>query len=143
MIKHIAPIVNKTKFLSIVTGAGRQWIGDGSALYPCIGLPVMRDENIITILGLDPSKITIQHPKNLKINFGAEDEGYLDPDDMALVERGPSIFLDGELCRTYYSICGAIVAKERYFKPIEADKTQAEDPAYYLRIDGNFCYIVA
>ena len=114
--KKIAGFVKKKKQLVIWERGGVQWITDGNAAYPVFGMPHMTDTEMLTFLGL--SDIADQ----IAVHSGAMpdsiDTSELIPDDCLIEKSGPNIMLYGDVCRTYYTEKGAIVAANKYFSVV-------------------------
>lgn len=113
--KKIAKFIKDARNLIIWNDDGEQWISDGIAAYPVLGMPVMSNSEMLMFLGLydQADKISV-------LSKGLPDwiknityEGNFD------IALGPSISEAGGICRTFYTTQGAIVLKNKYFDAVE------------------------
>lgn len=137
----IANFIKKRKSVRVAEFDDVQWIGDGAVFYPIFGMRALNDEELIHFLDLDPSDITVDHLLNPPIDFTAETMG-----EIFINDRGSNVVIGGEMCRTYYTEQGALFFAEKYFKPVESDKSVDVSTDVYMRVSERngkqFPYIV-
>lgn len=110
----ITPLIKKHKHLSIHTRKGsEQWISNGNAAYPVLGMPVMSETEMLTFLNF-------QQNDNINvIEWEADDINLTDTDrcEELINAFGPALIINGDPCATFLTSMGALIVKEKYLAP--------------------------
>ena len=133
----IAAFIKKSKHLAIHNHKGsEQWISDGCAAYPVLGMPKMTPNELLTFL-------SFQENDNINVTeWVAEDMNFADTDPREqLIERfGPTLLINDEGCATFYTAIGALLVNAAYLVPVYSHYGEGE-LSYYLRYSGENPYI--
>lgn len=133
----IAAFIKKSKHLAIHNRKGsEQWISDGCASYPVLGMPQMTPKELLTFL-------SFQENDNINVTeWIAEDMNFADTDPREqLIERfGPTLLINDEECATFYTSIGALLVNAAYLVPVYSHYGEGE-LSYYLRCSGENPYI--
>lgn len=113
--KKIAKFIKDARNLIILNNGCEQWISDGIAAYPVLGMPTMNESEMLMFLGLydQADKISVRTNELPGLIKNLTYEGNFD------IMLGPSIIEAGGICRVYYTEQGAIVLKNKYFDAVE------------------------
>ncbi len=129
--KKIAKFIKDARHLTIWTNGKNQWISDGIAAYPVLGMPMMNEMEMLMFLGLYDKASTIS-VKSSELPEFIRDLEY-DTDNTIIEKIGPALLNHGEVCRTYFTEQGALVLKNKHFETVE--KNAGDDPITYFLID--------
>lgn len=126
--KKIASFIKKRKYVSIHTKKNEQWISDGSAAYPIIGMHVMSEDEILRFLDFQPNdNITVTNWTAEAINLSDTD------DEETYIEKlGPSLIIGDTVYTTFYIELGALLVKEAYITPCYSHYGEGE-LSFWLR----------
>ena len=128
--KKISKFIKDMRHLVIYNSGSEQWIGDGIAIFPVIGMPFMQKNEMLTFLGLDDAITNVEFKDAPK--WFCEMMTY--DDDCPIIEkRGPVLYREGVPHRSYYTEDGAIIIKEKYIQFIENDLK--DEPLMLLLVD--------
>jgi len=122
-IKKIASICSKTKFFQIYdrigpTGEITQWLGDGFAMYPLNGLPILDEESLSAMFDITEKKrekLFIRRdvmPDTVSI-------ADVEPGDRRLSEGEISVVYGGTVLKPLYTRNGIAFIKSLYLSPLE------------------------
>lgn len=115
-LNKIAQICKSSAIICLYNGENEQWIGDGGAAYPIIGLPPLEEENIYTIFGLtekQEEKITYrERPFPEWLNFKDSDEG-----ENILEPPIVDLSVDGRILRPLVTQHGLVFIQTKYLLP--------------------------
>lgn len=128
--KKIASFIKKRKYLSIHTKNNEQWISDGVAAYPVIGMPRMSEQEMLHFLDF-------QTDDNIVVAEWKPDEIITDdiaPHESLIESFGPSIIIGGNTCSTFYTPIGALVVDDKYIAPCFTHCGEGE-LTFWLRFD--------
>lgn len=130
--KKIAKFIKDTRNLIIWNNGREQWISDGIAAYPVLGMPTMNESEMLMFLGLydQADKISVRTNELPDWIKNLTYEGNFD------IMLGPSIIEAGSICRVYYTEQGAIVLKNKYFDAVEHNADE-DIITYQLTSDKN------
>lgn len=110
----ITPLIKKHKQLAIHTPeSGEQWISNGIAAYPILGMPKMSETEMLTFLNF-------QQNDNINvIEWGANEINLSDTDrcEEFINAFGPALIINGDPCSTFFTSMGALIVKEKYLAP--------------------------
>lgn len=99
-IKSIAAICKKNKNIAIFERYSddgdilTQYIGDGSAVYPVVGLPQLDKESLLTIFDVpekDRDRFTFTEPEQCSLNVDPDTGEIVEESEVAHDEQGASI----------------------------------------------------
>ena len=113
--KKIAKFIKDARNLIIWNNGREQWISDGYAAYPVLGMPMMNEKEMLMFLGLydQADKISVRSNELPEWIKDLKYEGNFE------IMLGPSIIEAGGICRVYYTEQGAVVLKSKYFEAAE------------------------
>lgn len=144
-IKNIAAICKKNKQIVLFEHYGdnetvTQYIGDGGAVYPVLGLPQLDEENILTIFDVPEKDRDNYYVRTTSIpagiNFGDFDE------NEKPVDRGDlSIVYSGKTLKPLQTRRGLVFIESRYLSPVSDVMDVLE--LYERYTDSGTPYIVA
>lgn len=126
--KKIASFIKKRKYVSIHKKRNEQWISDGFAAYPIIGMRIMSEDEILRFLDF-------QQNDNITVtNWTAEDICLDDTDkeETYIKKLGPSLMLGDTVYMTFYTELGALLVKEAYIAPCYSHYGEGE-LSFWLR----------
>lgn len=130
--KKIAAFIKKRKYLGIHTAGKEQWITDGVASYPIIGMPVMSAAEMLAFLDFQANDdIKVTEWKALEVRFG---DTALNEE---LIERfGPSVSIGESSCSVFYTSAGAVLVNDAYLTPCFTHYGEGE-LTFWLRYCNN------
>lgn len=120
--KKIAGFIKKRKYLEIHTKNNEQWISDGVAAYPVIGMPIMNEQEMLHFLDF-------QADDNIEVVEWKSDEIITDdtaPHESLIEDFGPSVIIGGDICSTFYTRIGALVVADKYINPCFSHSGEGE-----------------
>ena len=145
-IKSIAAICKKNKNIAIFERYSddgdilTQYIGDGSAVYPVIGLPPLDAESLLTIFDVPEKDRDNYFVKTLGIPAGISFED-TDATERQVEREGISIIYSGRTLKPIRTTRGLVFIESRYLSPVSDILDVLE---LYERITpGGTPYIVA
>lgn len=133
----IASFIKKSKRLVVHDPKdAEQWISDGSAAYPVLGMPKMTAKELLTFLSFQENdNIDVTEWSTGGMNFSDTDQRE------QLIERfGPTLLIGDEECTVFYTTIGALLVKAAYLVPAYSHYGDGE-LSYYLRYSGENPYI--
>lgn len=130
--KKIASFIKKRKELGIHDGESCQWITDGIACYPVLGLPRMTESEMMNFLDLSLSDgINVSSCSTLGVNLSDTDK------EEELIEGfGPEIISGGEVHAVFYTSMGAIIVKDKYIQPAYSHEGEGELTFWLRNVSG-------
>lgn len=145
-IKSIAAICKKNKNIAIFERYSddgdilTQYIGDGSAVYPVVGLPQLDKESLLTIFDVPEKDRDNYFVKTLGVPVGISFED-TDETERHVEREGISIIYSGRTLKPIRTTRGLIFIESRYLSPVSDILDVLE---LYERITpGGTPYIVA
>lgn len=145
-IKSIAAICKKNKNIAIFERYSddgdilTQYIGDGSAVYPVVGLPQLDKESLLTILDVPEKDRDNYFVKTLGVPAGISFED-TDETERHVEREGISIIYSGRTLKPIRTTRGLVFIESRYLSPV-ADVLDALE-LYERRTAEGTPYIVA
>lgn len=145
-IKSIAAICKKNKNIAIFERYSddgdilTQYIGDGSAVYPVIGLPPLDAESLLTIFDVPEKDRDNYFVKTLGIPAGISFED-TDATERQVEREGISIIYSGRTLKPIHTTRGLVFIESRYLAPV-ADVLDVLE-LYERRTTDGAPYIVA
>ena len=145
-IKSIAAICKKNKNIAIFERYSddgdilTQYIGDGSAVYPVIGLPPLDAESLLTIFDVPEKDRDNYFVKTLGIPAGISFED-TDATERQVEREGISIIYSGRTLKPIHTTSGLVFIESRYLAPV-ADVLDVLE-LYERRTTDGAPYIVA
>ena len=126
----ITPLIKKTKQLAIHTpNSGEQWISNGVAAYPILGMPHMSESEMLTFLGFqlnDDISATNWKANSIYLSDTAVGE--------ELIKAfGPALTIGEDSCTCFYTSLGAFIVKDKYLKPCRTHYGEGE-LTFWLRM---------
>lgn len=135
--QKISKFIKKRKLLFIGSYGGEQWISDGYAAFPIIGMPKMNDMEILTFLGFSDEDGIQVH------DLPCEDRLTDAVDGEELIKDFGPVILNGDReLQPLYTSLGALLINSAYIAPLYSHKGEGE-LRYYLRLDRNHSPIIA
>lgn len=144
-LKKVAALCSKTGIFYLFDkisegGEIRQWLGDGRAIYPLSGLPILDDENLCAMFDIPEKKRRkcsfhrTAMPEALNVEDWAEGE-------LALNDDWPTVEDNGYVLKPLSTREGIVFIQNAYLAPLEdmADYLQL----YERRTESGQTYIVA
>lgn len=133
-IKAVEAICKAQKTIILMESGGRQWISNGSALFPLYNLPHLSQENIFTMFDIPEDKRDKYYfeqrdglPSGLCFDDTVESE--------QPITRGMiSIVLHGRILEPLQTSVGILYINQRYLAPFDDAKNGIE---LYERADAN------
>ena len=122
-IKSIAAICKKNKNIAIFERYSddgdilTQYIGDGSAVYPVIGLPPLDAESLLTIFDVPEKDRDNYFVKTLGIPAGISFEDS-DATERQVEREGISIIYSGRTLKPIHTTRGLVFIESRYLSPV-------------------------
>lgn len=122
-IKSIAAICKKNKNIAIFERYSddgdilTQYIGDGSAVYPVIGLPPLDAESLLTIFDVPEKDRDNYFVKTLGIPAGISFED-TDATERQVEREGISIIYSGRTLKPIHTTRGLVFIESRYLAPV-------------------------
>lgn len=122
-IKSIAAICKKNKNIAIFERYSddgdilTQYIGDGSAVYPVIGLPPLDAESLLTIFDVPEKDRDNYFVKTLGIPAGISFEDS-DATERQVEREGISIIYSGRTLKPIHTTRGLVFIESRYLAPV-------------------------
>lgn len=132
----IAKLIKKSKRLIIHTDGKEQWISDGAAVYPVLGMPKMSETEMLTFLNFqdnDKINVTEWNGENAMLSD-------TDPNEELIESFGPTILVKDEKCVVFYTSIGALIINENYLTPVLSHYSEGE-PTFYFRCTNGKPYI--
>lgn len=132
-IKSIAAICKKNKNIAIFERYSddgdilTQYIGDGSAVYPVVGLPQLDKESLLTIFDVPEKDRDNYFVKTLGVPAGISFED-TDETERHVEREGISIIYSGRTLKPIRTTRGLVFIESRYLSPV-ADVLDVLDPA--------------
>ena len=145
-IKSIAAICKKNKNIAIFERYSddgdilTQYIGDGSAVYPVVGLPPLDAESLLTIFDVPEKDRDNYFVKTLGIPAGISFED-TDATERQVEREGISIIYSGRTLKPIHTTRGLVFIESRYLAPV-ADVLDVLE-LYERRTTDGAPYIVA
>ena len=145
-IKSIAAICKKNKNIAIFERYSddgdilTQYIGDGSAVYPVVGLPQLDKESLLTIFDVPEKDRDNYFVKTLGVPAGISFED-TDETERHVEREGISIIYSGRTLKPIRTTRGLVFIESRYLSPV-ADVLDALE-LYERRTAEGTPYIVA
>lgn len=145
-IKSIAAICKKNKNIAIFERYSddgdilTQYIGDGSAVYPVIGLPQLDKESLLTIFDVPEKDRDNYFVKTLGVPAGISFED-TDETERHVEREGISIIYSGRTLKPIRTTRGLVFIESRYLSPV-ADVLDVLE-LYERRTAEGMPYIVA
>ena len=145
--KSVASILKSSKTIIISEGNDCQWLGDGSALYPCYGFPQLTQKTIFTILDISEAKADKFYVKEQELpatmNFADS------VSDEVMLKRGPfELCIDEVKVEPLISGQGIIFINSKYLKPFSDEKEgiqlyerTTENGTPYIAVKSGFILI--
>ncbi|MGN0618536.1 MAG: hypothetical protein ACI4J7_05905 [Ruminiclostridium sp.] len=136
--QKIAKFIKKRKLLFIGRSAGgEQWISDGCAAFPILGMPKMNDKEILTFLGFSDDD-------NIRVHDLPREDMLIDTADgeELIKDFGPVILSRDNELQSLYTSLGALLINSAYITPLYTQKGEGE-LRYYLRLDSNHAPMIA
>ena len=122
-IKSIAAICKKNKNIAIFERYSddgdtlTQYIGDGSAVYPVIGLPPLDAESLLTIFDVPEKDRDNYFVKTLGVPAGISFED-IDETERHVEREGISIIYSGRTLKPIRTTRGLVFIESRYLSPV-------------------------
>lgn len=122
-IKSIAAICKKNKNIAIFERYSddgdilTQYIGDGSAVYPVVGLPQLDKESLLTIFDVPEKDRDNYFVKTLGVPVGISFED-TDETERHVEREGISIIYSGRTLKPIRTTRGLIFIESRYLSPV-------------------------
>lgn len=137
--KKIAKFIKDARRLIIWNNGKNQWISDGVAIFPVLGMPMLSELEMLMFLGLYDKADSISVSSPILPEFMRELR--YDIDDTMLEKTGPALLSCGEVCRTFFTERGALVFKNKYFDAVE--NKAGDDPiTYFWNVNNSECVTV-
>lgn len=139
-IKSIAAICKKNKNIAIFERYSddgdilTQYIGDGSAVYPVIGLPPLDAESLLTIFDVPEKDRDNYFVKTLGIPAGISFED-TDATERQVEREGISIIYSGRTLKPIHTTRGLVFIESRYLAPVADVIIRVLDYCAYAGID--------
>lgn len=125
----ITPLIKKHKQLAIHTPeSGEQWISNGVAAYPILGMPKMSESEMLTFFGFqvnDNINVTEWQADKINLSDAAWGEEHINA-------FGPALIIGGDDCACFYTSIGAFIVKEKYLTPCKTHYGEGE-LSFWLR----------
>lgn len=121
-IKSIAAICKKNKNIAIFERYSNdgdiltQYIGDGSAVYPVVGLPQLDKESLLTIFDVPEKDRDNYFVKTLGVPAGISFED-TDETERHVEREGISIIYSGRTLKPIRTTRGLVFIESRYLRP--------------------------
>ena len=122
-IKSIAAICKKNKNIAIFERYSddgdilTQYIGDGSAVYPVVGLPKLDKESLLTIFDVPEKDRDNYFVKTLGVPAGISFED-TDETERHVEREGISIIYSGRTLKPIRTTRGLVFIESRYLSPV-------------------------
>lgn len=122
-IKSIAAICKKNKNIAIFERYSddgdilTQYIGDGSAVYPVVGLPQLDKESLLTIFDVPEKNRDNYFVKTLGVPAGISFED-TDETERHVEREGISIIYSGRTLKPIRTTRGLVFIESRYLSPV-------------------------
>ena len=122
-IKSIAAICKKNKNIAIFERYSddgdilTQYIGDGSAVYPVVGLPQLDEESLLTIFDVPEKDRDNYFVKTLGVPAGISFED-TDETERHVEREGISIIYSGRTLKPIRTTRGLVFIESRYLSPV-------------------------
>lgn len=122
-IKSIAAICKKNKNIAIFERYSddgdilTQYIGDGSAVYPVVGLPQLDKESLLTIFDIPEKDRDNYFVKTLGVPAGISFED-TDETERHVEREGISIIYSGRTLKPIRTTRGLVFIESRYLSPV-------------------------
>lgn len=122
-IKSIAAICKKNKNIAIFERYSddgdilTQYIGDGSAVYPVVGLPQLDKESLLTIFDVPEKDRDNYFVKTLGVPVGISFED-TDETERHVEREGISIIYSGRTLKPIRTTRGLVFIESRYLSPV-------------------------
>lgn len=122
-IKSIAAICKKNKNIAIFERYSddgdilTQYIGDGSAVYPVVGLPQLDKESLLTIFDVPEKDRDNYFVKTLGVPAGISFED-TDETERHVEREEISIIYSGRTLKPIRTTCGLVFIESRYLSPV-------------------------
>lgn len=129
-IKSIAAICKKNKNIAIFERYSddgdilTQYIGDGSAVYPVVGLPPRFLESLLTIFDVPEKDRDNYFVKTLGVPAGISFED-TDETERHVEREGISIIYSGRTLKPIHTTRGLVFIESRYLSPVAAGRAGA------------------
>ena len=126
-IKSIAAICKKNKNIAIFERYSddgdilTQYIGDGSAVYPVVGLPQLDKESLLTIFDVPEKDRDNYFVKTLGVPVGISFED-TDETERHVEREGISIIYSGRTLKPIRTTRGLVFIESRYLSPVYQDR---------------------
>lgn len=129
--QKISKFIKKRKLLFIGSYGGAQWISDGCATFPILGMPKMNDKEILTFLGFSDDDGIQVHDLPFEDRLTDTETG-----EELIKDFGPVILSGDRELQPLYTSLGALLINSAYIAPLYTHKGEGE-LRYYLRLDRN------
>ena len=145
-IKNIAAICKKNKYIVLFerySASGEnvtQYIGDGGAVYPVVGLPPLNKENILTIFDVSEKDRENYLVKTADIPMGINFDD-TDANEKPVEREALSIVYSGKTLKPLQTRRGLVFIESRYLSPVSDIMDVLE--LYERFTQGGAPYIVA
>lgn len=137
--QKIVEMCKKQKRLELLldTQNGRQWISDGYAMYPLLGLPLLTEENIRALYSL-PAGVRVE-VKDMHEDFSTAD---VEREEKPVYYEKIQLRPGGESVITLRTSGGIVFIRDKHLKPLEAGEN-GETQLYERTGKDGSIYIVA
>lgn len=135
--QKISKFIKKRKLLFIGSYGGEQWISDGCAAFPILGMPKMNDNEILTFLGFSDDDGIHVHDLPFEDRLTDTADG-----EELIKDFGPIILSRDSELQSLYTSLGALLINSAYIAPLYSHKGEGE-LRYYLRLDRDHSPIIA
>lgn len=136
-IKSIAAICKKNKNIAIFERYSddgdilTQYIGDGSAVYPVVGLPQLDKESLLTIFDVPEKDRDNYFVKTLGVPVGISFED-TDETERHVEREGISIIYSGRTLKPIRTTRGLVFIESRYLSPVARERPTIVAKAGFL-----------
>ena len=122
-LKKVVALCNKEKQYILFdkldsTGEITQWLGDGYAIYPLNGLPILDEETLCAVFDISEKQLKNTSVRRLTMP-DALNVGDTDPDERILKDDDFSITYGGTQVKPLKTRNGIIFIQQKYLAPLE------------------------
>ena len=122
-LKKVTSLCSKSKCYRLYdkidsTGEITQWLGDGFAIYPLNGLPILDEETLCAVFDISEKQLKNTSVRRLTMP-DALNVGDTDPDERILKDDDFSITYGGTQVKPLKTRNGIIFIQQKYLAPLE------------------------
>ena len=148
-IKSIAAICKKNKNIAIFERYSddgdilTQYIGDGSAVYPVVGLPQLDKESLLTIFDVPEKDRDNYFVKTLGVPVGISFED-TDETERHVEREGISIIYSGRTLKPIRTTRGLVFIESRYLSPVLSSKNMCwcTPQDFFDKLNAEFGFVL-